>query len=204
MIVADSYPDACVDRGISIMRKVLGYTDPLPEGWQAGGKLSSTIPDMLPLAFPDHDITVWHSDRGQEGIDGLNGRMDWEYMSFVTPDHMSYFNLRSGKWKYGGSYVPKISADANNCLTAFCYEVDSSTAHFVIGDQGSLTLTLSNQPNRLEISQPTASHSSQRNDPGLNIAMYANITTDDLLEQIRAIEGIKHTETFIVLKEHIR
>ena len=28
-------------------------------------------------------------------------------------------------------------------------------------------------------------HSSQRNDPGLNIAMYANITTDDLLEQIR-------------------
>jgi len=28
-------------------------------------------------------------------------------------------------------------------------------------------------------------HSSQRNDPGLNIAMYANITTDALLEQIR-------------------
>ncbi|MCK4386733.1 MAG: hypothetical protein KAV41_01450, partial [Candidatus Pacebacteria bacterium] len=28
-------------------------------------------------------------------------------------------------------------------------------------------------------------HSSQRNDPGLNIALYANITTDDLLEQIR-------------------
>ena len=28
-------------------------------------------------------------------------------------------------------------------------------------------------------------HSSQRNDPGLNIAMYANITTDGLLEQIR-------------------
>jgi len=30
-------------------------------------------------------------------------------------------------------------------------------------------------------------HSSQRNDPGLNIAMYANITTDNLLEQIRII-----------------
>lgn len=28
-------------------------------------------------------------------------------------------------------------------------------------------------------------HSSQRNDPGLNIAMYANITTDALLDQIR-------------------
>jgi peptide/nickel transport system substrate-binding protein len=28
-------------------------------------------------------------------------------------------------------------------------------------------------------------HSSQRNDPGLNIAMYANITTDNLLEEIR-------------------
>ena len=28
-------------------------------------------------------------------------------------------------------------------------------------------------------------HSSQRNDPGLNIAMYANITTDSLLEEIR-------------------
>lgn len=28
-------------------------------------------------------------------------------------------------------------------------------------------------------------HSSQRNDPGLNIALYANITTDRLLEQIR-------------------
>ena len=27
---------------------------------------------------------------------------------------------------------------------------------------------------------------------------------NDLLEKIRAIEGIKHTETFIVLKEHIR
>lgn len=30
-------------------------------------------------------------------------------------------------------------------------------------------------------------HSSQINDPGLNIAMYANITTDNLLEQIRTI-----------------
>ncbi len=29
-------------------------------------------------------------------------------------------------------------------------------------------------------------HSSQRNDPGLNIAMYANIATDKLLEEIRA------------------
>lgn len=30
-------------------------------------------------------------------------------------------------------------------------------------------------------------HSSQRNDPGLNIAMYTNLTTDNLLEQIRTI-----------------
>ncbi|MCK5022194.1 MAG: hypothetical protein KAR54_03025 [Candidatus Pacebacteria bacterium] len=34
-------------------------------------------------------------------------------------------------------------------------------------------------------------HSSQRNDPGLNIAMYANITTDNLLEEIRITTNIE-------------
>ncbi len=47
-------------------------------------------------------------------------------------------------------------------------------------------------------------HSSQRNDPGLNIAMYANITTDNLLEEIRVStdeEGKK--EKFIAFQEEI-
>jgi peptide/nickel transport system substrate-binding protein len=38
-------------------------------------------------------------------------------------------------------------------------------------------------------------HSSQRNDPGLNIAMYANITTDKLLNDIRETQDEKEKET---------
>ncbi|MFH1402341.1 MAG: ABC transporter substrate-binding protein [Patescibacteria group bacterium] len=38
-------------------------------------------------------------------------------------------------------------------------------------------------------------HSSQRNDPGLNIAMYANITTDKLLEEIRVTSDIEEKKT---------
>ncbi len=38
-------------------------------------------------------------------------------------------------------------------------------------------------------------HSSQRNDPGLNIALYANITVDKLLEEARETFNIKKRET---------
>lgn len=38
-------------------------------------------------------------------------------------------------------------------------------------------------------------HSSQRNDPGLNVAMYANITTDKLLETIRGTSDSEKRET---------
>lgn len=40
-------------------------------------------------------------------------------------------------------------------------------------------------------------HSSQRNDPGLNISAYANITTDKILEQIRnSIDPLKRQELY--------
>ncbi len=38
-------------------------------------------------------------------------------------------------------------------------------------------------------------HSSQRNDPGLNISMYTNITVDNLLEEIRLTNNIDELET---------
>jgi peptide/nickel transport system substrate-binding protein len=46
-------------------------------------------------------------------------------------------------------------------------------------------------------------HSSERNDPGLNIALYANISTDKLLEQIRAQsdEGKRQEMKSAVVKE---
>lgn len=37
-------------------------------------------------------------------------------------------------------------------------------------------------------------HSSQRNDPGLNVALYANITTDSILTDVRAITSFKERE----------
>lgn len=47
-------------------------------------------------------------------------------------------------------------------------------------------------------------HSSQRNDPGLNIALYANITTDKLLEEVRTTRDDKERELkFIELETEI-
>lgn len=41
-------------------------------------------------------------------------------------------------------------------------------------------------------------HSSQRNDPGLNISMYANITSDALLEKIRTIQDTQEKEEKLI------
>jgi peptide/nickel transport system substrate-binding protein len=38
-------------------------------------------------------------------------------------------------------------------------------------------------------------HSSQRNDPGLNIALYANVKADKILENIRKTTGVREQET---------
>lgn len=47
-------------------------------------------------------------------------------------------------------------------------------------------------------------HSSQRNDPGLNIALYANITVDALLEEARTISDRKlRLETFAKFEQEI-
>lgn len=48
-------------------------------------------------------------------------------------------------------------------------------------------------------------HSSQRNDPGLNIALYANITADDLLEQARqASDREERRELFEAFEEEVQ
>lgn len=39
-------------------------------------------------------------------------------------------------------------------------------------------------------------HSSQRNDPGLNVALYANITTDSVLEDLRAGDDIDRADAY--------
>jgi len=41
-------------------------------------------------------------------------------------------------------------------------------------------------------------HSSQRNDPGLNVALYANITTDSILSEARTNSNIKERETALI------
>ncbi len=47
-------------------------------------------------------------------------------------------------------------------------------------------------------------HSSQRNDPGLNIALYANITTDKLLEQGRNVEDrVKREAIYIAFQKEV-
>ncbi|MFH0845809.1 MAG: ABC transporter substrate-binding protein [Patescibacteria group bacterium] len=48
-------------------------------------------------------------------------------------------------------------------------------------------------------------HSSQRNDPGLNISLYANITTDNLLEKIRITSDVEEKKTYFKdFQEEIR
>ncbi len=48
-------------------------------------------------------------------------------------------------------------------------------------------------------------HSSQRNDPGLNVALYANITTDALLEEARtAVDITKRNEALMRFSEEIQ
>jgi len=48
-------------------------------------------------------------------------------------------------------------------------------------------------------------HSSQRNDPGLNIALYANITTDKLLEETRSFSDTQtRVEKYKALEEEIQ
>ncbi len=48
-------------------------------------------------------------------------------------------------------------------------------------------------------------HSSQRNDPGLNIALYANATADSLLEEMRTTtDGTKRAELFEELKTELQ
>ena len=47
-------------------------------------------------------------------------------------------------------------------------------------------------------------HSSQRNDPGLNIALYANISADKLLEEARTIsDGKKREEKYAEFQKQI-
>lgn len=48
-------------------------------------------------------------------------------------------------------------------------------------------------------------HSSQRNDPGLNVALYANITADKILEETRTISDIpKREEKYQAFEEQIK
>jgi len=48
-------------------------------------------------------------------------------------------------------------------------------------------------------------HSSQRNDPGLNIALYANITTDKLLQDARTISDVNvRIEAFKEFQQELR
>lgn len=47
-------------------------------------------------------------------------------------------------------------------------------------------------------------HSSQRNDPGLNIALYTNIAADKLLEEARTIADVeKRKETYLAFQEQV-
>lgn len=48
-------------------------------------------------------------------------------------------------------------------------------------------------------------HSSQRNDPGLNVALYANITTDSILEKARtSSDTSERSETFLRFADEIK
>ena len=48
-------------------------------------------------------------------------------------------------------------------------------------------------------------HSSQRNDPGLNIALYANITADNLLEKARSIANpAKRAEKYVSFQKEVQ
>ncbi|MBI2627835.1 MAG: hypothetical protein HYW71_00150 [Candidatus Niyogibacteria bacterium] len=48
-------------------------------------------------------------------------------------------------------------------------------------------------------------HSSQRNDPGLNIALYANITADDLLEKARSIaDPAKRAKNYVAFQKEVQ
>jgi peptide/nickel transport system substrate-binding protein len=48
-------------------------------------------------------------------------------------------------------------------------------------------------------------HSSQRNDPGLNIALYANIAADDLLEKARSIaDPAKRAKNYVAFQKEVQ
>jgi len=60
--IAHSSNGNCVQRAISTMRLALGYSTGLPDNWPTGHIIDYDLPALLPLAFPNRKIRVWHAD----------------------------------------------------------------------------------------------------------------------------------------------
>jgi len=61
MKIAASSNNRCVDRAFSVLRCVLGYDTPLPDGWDDNteNRDANNMIGRSALAFPDNEVLVW-------------------------------------------------------------------------------------------------------------------------------------------------
>ena len=93
------------------MRLALGYKTGLPSFWPCHKPpMDYETLDLLCIAFPRHEIKVWHSDCGM------------------------FEGARCEHWAYAGSCY-ETTEESDQWLTAFGYaDKDETRGHFVIGE----------------------------------------------------------------------
>ncbi|MEX0652372.1 MAG: ABC transporter substrate-binding protein [Candidatus Paceibacterota bacterium] len=192
--------DTAVDKNMLIQKALTGY----------GTVIDSPIPPQsidraIPLSFNDETL-----DRVEEAKSILlknKWKFDEEAGVWVSPDNQPL------RFSIATSNVPELKAVAG--ILKSTWESVGAVVEIKVFEAGNLNQNIirTREYDALlfgevigrELDLFAFWHSSQRNDPGLNIALYANITADRLLEEGRTLlDADLRDKTYLEFEKEIK
>lgn len=174
--------DTAIDRTALIARTLNGYalplTGPVPAGFGVTISASNTLPETSPLDAArailrdagwklNTETGIW-----EKNLDGTLTPLSFNISTINNPAFEETAEYISATWKELGVDVSVKQFEQSDLTQSIIRPRDYEALLF--GTQVGRSLDLY-----------SFWHSSQRNDPGLNIALYANITIDSILSEAR-------------------
>lgn len=184
--------DTAIDRDALVAAILGGYgnalTDPIPKGFSDTIATSSeTNPHTIDTA---RDILK----NGGWKLNLETGIWEKSIGGTLTPLSFSIATVNNSAFEATAEFLRDAWEKLSVPVTIKQFE-QSDLTQGIIRPRDYETLLFGTQLGR-SLDYYSFWHSSQRNDPGLNIALYANITTDSILAEMRrSTDGVQRSET---------
>lgn len=194
--------DAAIDREELINEVLLGYGEPLRGPIPPGFGVEATSTELT-------DATTTPLDAAREILreagwrpNAETGIWEKEIDEIETPLAVSIATANSPVFGATAEYVRRVWEQLGVSVTIRQFEYSDLTQAIIRPREYEALLfgTVVGRP----LDFYSFWHSSQRNDPGLNVALYANITTDSILTEARTnASSTERTTAFLRFAEEI-